>query len=37
MAALQSMLTLGIDHEAAQLPAAACRMTGLVRRISNKV
>jgi PAS domain-containing protein len=37
MAALQSMLTLGIDHDAVQLPAAACRMTGPVRRVSNKV
>ena len=37
MAALQSMLTLGIDQEAVRLPAAACRMAGTVRRVSDKV
>jgi hypothetical protein len=37
MAALQSMLTLGIDQDAVRLPAAACRMAGPARRLSDKV
>ena len=37
MAALQSMLTLGIDPDAARLPAAACRMPGPARRVADKV
>jgi hypothetical protein len=37
MAALQSMLTIGIDQGAARLPAAACRMTGSARRVADKV
>ena len=37
MAALQSMLTLGIDPDAMHLPAAACRMASPVRRVSDKV
>ena len=37
MAALQSMLTFGIDQGAARLPAAACRMPGPARRVADKV
>ena len=37
MAALQSMLTLGIDPDAARLPAAACRMPGPARRVADEV
>lgn len=37
LAALQSMLTLGIDPDAARLPAAACRMQGPARRVAEEV
>jgi PAS domain-containing protein len=35
--ALQSMLTTGIEPGAARLPAAACRMRGPARRITDKL
>jgi len=37
MAALQSMLTVGIDPGATRLPAAACRMRGPARQATDKV
>ena len=37
IAALQSMLTTGIDTSTGSLPAAACRMRGPARRVSDQV
>jgi len=37
MAALQSMLTTGIDASPGRLPAAACRMRGPARRVADEV
>ena len=37
IAALQSMLTRGIEQDGARLPAAACRMPGPARRVADKV
>lgn len=37
MAALQAMLTTGIETPAGRLPAAACRMHGPARRITDKL
>ena len=37
MAALQTMLTVGVDPNADRLPAAACRMRRPVRRVADKL
>ena len=37
MAALQSMLTIGIERGESRLPAAACRMPGPASRVADKV
>ena len=37
MAALQSMLTTGIDPSAGRLPAAACRMPAPAKRVADEV